>query len=68
MLKIPLKNKPIIWNIIKMEEWKEYLDVYEISNIGNVRRKLKSGEIKILKCSTNHGYKYFQTQMNKKKN
>lgn len=51
-----------------MEEWKVYIDMFEVSNIGNVRRKLKTGETKILKCSIqNKGYKYFQTQLNKKR-
>lgn len=45
-----------------MEEiYKVYLKDYEVSNMGNVRRKLIDGNYKELKCSIqNRGYKYFQ--------
>jgi len=45
-----------------MEEiYKKYMNIYEVSNFGNVRRKLLSGNYKELKCSImNRGYKYFQ--------
>ena len=45
-----------------MEEiYKAYFNDYEVSNIGNVRRKLNDGNYKELKCSIqNRGYKYFQ--------
>lgn len=53
-----------------MEEYKRYLENYEVSNFGNVRRILLNGEIKIINCSIiNRGYKYFQTKrMNKRIN
>ena len=44
-----------------MEEWKKCYDMYEISNFGNVRRRLINGGYKEINCSiTNRGYKYFQ--------
>lgn len=45
-----------------MEEiYKAYFNDYEVSSIGNVRRKLINGSYKELKCSIqNIGYKYFQ--------
>jgi hypothetical protein len=45
-----------------MEEiYKAYFNDYEVSNMGNVRRKLNDGNYKELKCSIqNRGYKYFQ--------
>jgi hypothetical protein len=53
-----------------MEEYKRYLENYEVSNFGNVRRILFNGERKIVNCSImNRGYKYFQTnRMNKRTN
>jgi IS5 family transposase len=51
-----------------MEEFRICFDSYEVSNFGNVRRKLLNGEYKILKCSIqNKGYKYFQTNRDKKR-
>lgn len=43
-----------------MEEiYKHYFEKYEVSNIGNVRRKLLNGGYRELKCSVKRGYKYF---------
>ena len=52
-----------------MEEiYKAYFNDYEVSNIGNVRRKLINGSYKELKCSIqNRGYKYFQQMKDGKK-
>lgn len=50
------------------EEFKISFESYEVSNFGNVRRKLLNGEYKILKCSIqNRGYRYFQTNREKKR-
>ena len=52
------------------EEFKICFESYEVSNFGNVRKKLLSGEYKILKCSilkTGGGYKYFQLEREKKR-
>lgn len=44
-----------------MEEYKLYIYDYEISNLGNIRRKMNSGNYKVVSGSTgNRGYKYFQ--------
>lgn len=46
-----------------MEEYREAFDNYEVSNLGNVRRLLNSGEYKLLSCSilnSGGGYKYIQ--------
>ena len=44
------------------EEYKIYLGQYEVSNLGNIRRKLCNGTYKEVKGSIgNHGYRYFQT-------
>lgn len=44
-----------------MEEYKAYIEDYEVSNLGNVRRKKKTGEYTNLNGSvSNKGYKYFQ--------
>lgn len=44
-----------------MEEFKNYIENYEVSNFGNVRRKMINGDYKIINGSiTNRGYKYFQ--------
>lgn len=52
-----------------MEEiYKNCFDNYEISNYGNVRRLLKNGQYKYLKCSImNKGYYYFQINRNNKR-
>ena len=41
------------------EEWRVVADydMYEVSNIGNVRRTFKNGNVMILKQGTNKGYK-----------
>jgi hypothetical protein len=47
-----------------MEEWKVCFERYEISNIGNLRKKLLNGSYKVVKGSTlkaGSGYRYFQT-------
>jgi hypothetical protein len=52
------------------EEYRICFETYEVSNLGNVRRKLLNGEYKILKCSILNrggGYKYFQTNREKKR-
>ena len=50
------------------EEFKICFESYEVSNFGNVRRKLLNGEYKTLKCSIqNRGYRYFQTNRDKKR-
>ena len=48
-----------------MEEWKVCFESYEISNLGNCRRKQLNGKYKNIKgCLSNRGdgYKYFQVQ------
>lgn len=57
-----------------MEEWKNAIDDYEISNFGNCRKKLKNGTYKEIKGSllttpTSKTYKtrYFQLQRNGKR-
>ena len=44
-----------------METYKIIFENYEISNLGNVRRKMNNGESKTINGSImNGGYKYFQ--------
>lgn len=51
-----------------MEEWKCCFENYEISNLGNCRRKLILGDYKIIKGSIqNRGYRYFQINRNGKR-
>lgn len=51
-----------------MEEFKNCFENYEISNFGNIRRKMKNGEYKNLKCSiSNMGYKYIQIKRDGKR-
>ena len=53
-----------------MEEYKNCVYDYEISNFGNVRRKMKNGEYKDIKGSvlnSGKGYKYFQIGRDKKR-
>jgi len=51
-----------------IEEFRECFENYEISNLGNCRRKLKNGEYKIVNGSImNRGYKYFQINRNNKR-
>jgi hypothetical protein len=51
-----------------MEEWKLCFETYEISNQGNIRKKLLNGEYTYIKGSINNcGYKYIQLQRNKKR-
>jgi hypothetical protein len=48
-----------------MEEeiFKVCIETYEVSNFGNIRKKMKSGCYTQIKCSIqNRGYKYFQLQ------
>lgn len=45
-----------------MEEYKKCFEEYEISNFGNCRRTLKSGEYRDVKGSINKGYRYFQNK------
>jgi len=50
------------------EEFKICFENYEVSNIGNIRKKLKNGDYVQLKCSIqNKGYKYFQLNRDKKR-
>jgi hypothetical protein len=51
-----------------MEEYRTCFETYEISNYGNLRKKLFNGEYKSIKGSIqNRGYYYFQVQRNKKR-
>jgi hypothetical protein len=53
-----------------MEEYKKCFEDYEISNLGNLRKKLKDGNYKEIKGSilnTGGGYKYFQIKRNGKR-
>jgi len=46
-----------------MEIWKTTIENYEISNLGNVRKKTKDNKYKKIKGSVqNRGYLYFQLQ------
>lgn len=50
-----------------METWKEIGNNYEISNMGNCRRKYLKGYKDIKGCVKNTGYKYIQVWENDKK-
>jgi hypothetical protein len=51
-----------------MEEWKQCIEAYEVSNKGNIRKKLWNGEyININGSIMNRGYKYFQLQRDGKR-
>lgn len=52
-----------------MEEFKSCFGNYEVSNFGNIRRKLKTGNYKNIKGSllNTGGYKYFQIQQDGKR-
>ena len=51
-----------------MEEWKVAIEMYEISNFGNCRKKLHNGNYNIVKGSLlNRGYKHFQLFRNNKR-
>lgn len=51
-----------------MEEYRNCFEDYEISNLGNLRKKLKTGDYKIVNGSIlNRGYKYLQINRNKKR-
>jgi hypothetical protein len=51
-----------------MEEYKPFIEDYEISNLGNVRRKMKKGNYKNITGSImNRGYRYIQLQRNGKR-
>ncbi len=48
-----------------MEEFRIVFENYEISNLGNIRRKLKNGDYKDIQGSVlNGGYRYFQIHRN----
>ncbi len=50
------------------ENWKCCLEKYEISNLGNCRKKLANGNYKIIKgCIQNRGYRYFQLNRENKR-
>lgn len=49
------------------EQYKNCIETYEISNLGNLRRKLKTGEYKYIKGTINRdGYKQIQLRRNNK--
>ena len=51
-----------------MEEFKNATEDYEVSNFGNIRKKLKNGNYKLIGGSIlNRGYKYFQLQRDGKR-
>jgi len=53
-----------------MEEFKVVFENYEVSNFGNLRKKLKNGKYKEIKGSilnTGGGYRYFQTNRENKR-
>ena len=51
------------------EQWKVCIEDYEISNRGNIRRKMLSGGYREVKGSIqNRGYKYFQLSRDGKRN
>ena len=51
-----------------MEEFKVVFENYEVSNFGNLRKKLKNGKYKEIKGSIlNRGYRYFQTNRDNKR-
>lgn len=51
-----------------MEEFKVVFEDYEVSNFGNLRKKLKNGEYREVKGSIlNRGYRYFQTKRDNKR-
>ena len=53
-----------------MEEFKIAFEEYEVSNLGNVRRKLKNGNYREVKGSilkNGGGYRYFQTNRENKR-
>jgi len=70
MVKLPyLHIKNNLLGYVMSEEWKIAIEDYEISNLGNCRKKLKSGFYVIVKGSIqNRGYKYFQLNRNGKRN
>ena len=50
-----------------MEEFRIVFEDYEVSNLGNVRRKLKNGDYRVIKGSILNrggGYRYFQIHRN----
>tara|TARA_R110000823_G_scaffold168410_2_gene300757 strand:+ start:1823 stop:2452 length:630 start_codon:yes stop_codon:yes gene_type:complete len=52
-----------------MEIYKHYIENYEVSNFGNIRRKLKNGYKSVAGSIQNRGYKYFQiNRLNTRKN
>ena len=56
--------------ILGFEIWKPTVENYEISNLGNCRRKMKNGnyiEIKGSILNRGQGYKYFQLNRNNKR-
>jgi hypothetical protein len=55
---------------MELEEYKQCIEDYEISNFGNLRKKLKNGEYKNINGSilnAGGGYKYFQISRNNKR-
>ena len=56
------------YSINPMEDWKEISEYenYQISNLGNVRRLLKSGKYKPVKRRKDQGYEYARVNLFKK--
>lgn len=55
---------------MEIESYKQCIESYEISNFGNLRKKLKNGEYKNVKGSilnSGGGYKYFQINRGNKR-
>lgn len=51
-----------------MEEiYKNCFENYEVSNLGNIRKKIKNGYLELKGSIDNKGYKYFQLQRNGKR-
>lgn len=51
-----------------VEEYRVLFDIYEISNLGNYRRRLPNGGYRQIKgCIGSHGYRYFRLYRNGKR-
>ena len=61
MVKKPFKD---ISKLFVMEDWKNCIENYEVSNFGSIRRKMNNGKYKIIGGSIlNRGYRYFQLKL-----
>ena len=57
-----------ISNNVQIEEWRQSVEDYEVSNLGNVRRVLLRDKYKMIRGSiVRNGYRYFQLQRNGKR-